>query len=378
MKGKSESEEGKGVLVIVMNYTGDVLNFGVGVEKAKAILSSEVETSRLGIEMVIVGDDVGVPRSSSGKVGRRGIAGTVLVIKIAGALAEEGRSLDEVTRVANLVSQNLVSVGASLSRVHVPGRRDDEDPSTVLSEGEIEIGMGIHNEAGSSRKKLALPELVGEMLDQLISTNDPERSFLILNSNEVVLLANNLGGVSPLEMGGITAEVIKQLKSTWNIRPVRVLCGTFMSSLNGQGFSISLLNVVNTNIGGPGMIELLDRSCEGVAWGVNIMKETWEEKSTLVYDDLVLENEKVEEGCWEWDKKGATKALTNGLKAVIENEPEITRFDTVVGDGDCGIGMKRGAEGLYFHLFFVLLLKLDCFLRQMTKVPLHIHLLKIS
>ena len=103
-----------GVLVIVMNYTGDVLNFGMGVEKARA------QGRR--VEMVVVGDDVGVTRSAAGKVGRRGIAGTCLVHKITGALAETGAGLDDVVKVAKLVSENVVSIGASLSHVHVPGR----------------------------------------------------------------------------------------------------------------------------------------------------------------------------------------------------------------------------------------------------------------
>lgn len=108
---------GGGVLVTVMNYTGDVLNFGMGVEKARA---AGVE-----VEMVVVGDDVGVGRAKAGKVGRRGIAGTVLVHKISGALAAQGRTLAEVAKVARLVAENLVSVGASLEHVHVPGHSED-------------------------------------------------------------------------------------------------------------------------------------------------------------------------------------------------------------------------------------------------------------
>lgn len=129
----------KGVLVTVMNYTGDVLNFGMAVEKAKA--------AGLKVEMVVVGDDVGVGRTAAGKVGRRGIAGTVLVHKISGALAATGASLEDVFKVAKLTSENLVSVGASLDHVHVPGRAvADANSEESLPLGEVEIGMGIHNE----------------------------------------------------------------------------------------------------------------------------------------------------------------------------------------------------------------------------------------
>lgn len=215
----SRVDTDKGVLVTVMNYTGDVLNFGMAVEKAKA--------ADLKVEMVVVGDDVGVGREKGGKVGRRGIAGTVLVHKIAGALAAQGRSLEEVYKVAKLTAANLVSVGASLEHVHVPGRAaPDPNSAESLQADEVEIGMGIHNEAGSGRAKVELPELVGTMLSQLLDQNDKDRAFLNVNSNEVVLLVNNLGGVSVLELGGITAEVAKQL-GAWGIQPVRILSGTY-------------------------------------------------------------------------------------------------------------------------------------------------------
>lgn len=236
----SRVDTDKGVLVTVMNYTGDVLNFGMAVEKAKA--------AGINAEMVVVGDDVGVGREKGGKVGRRGIAGTVLVQKIAGALAAQGANLKDVHKVAKLTADNLVSVGASLEHVHVPGRAPpDPNSSENLGFKEVELGMGIHNEPGSGRAEVELPELVSKMLTQLLDQDDKDRAFLKINSNEVVLLVNNLGGLSVLELGGITTEVVKQLEK-WGIRPVRILSGTYMTSLNGAGFSISLLNVVNTDV----------------------------------------------------------------------------------------------------------------------------------
>jgi dihydroxyacetone kinase len=337
----SSSTEGEGggggVLVMVMNYTGDVLNFGVGVEKARAAGGVEVE-------MVVVGDDVGVGRERAGKVGRRGIAGTVLVVKIAGALAAQGRGLGEVTRVARLVAGTLVSVGASLGRVHVPGR-GETDGEGALREGEVEIGMGIHNEPGSSREVIGLKELVGKMLGQMLDQEDRDRAFLRVNSNEVVLLVNNLGGVSPLEMGGIVTEVVTQLEKSYSIRPVRILSGTYMTSLNGLGFSITLLNVVNTDIGGPSMIELLDYPCEATGWPSQISKQTWEEKNTATREEDASVGGEIQPSGLKMDGTAAQETLTRGLESVIAAEPEVTRYDTVVGDGDCGIGLKRGAEG---------------------------------
>ncbi|TDZ19604.1 Dihydroxyacetone kinase 1 [Colletotrichum orbiculare MAFF 240422] len=339
----SRVDTSKGVLVTVMNYTGDVLNFGMAVEKARA--------AGVDVEMVVVGDDVGVGRAKAGKVGRRGIAGTVLVHKIAGALAAQGRPLAEVARVARLTAENLVSVGASLEHVHVPGRAipNGEDEG-ALKLGEAELGMGIHSEPGSGREKADLPELVGKMLTQLLDQNDKDRAFVNVNSNEVVLLINNLGGVSALELGGITAEVASQLESKHNIRPARILSGTYMTSLNGLGFSITLLNVVNTDIGGPSMIELLDYPTEATGWSSPILKETWEAKNTATREDEGDAGQATKASDLKYDPAAATKAITAALNRVIAAEPEVTKYDTIVGDGDCGIGLKRGAEAILKHI----------------------------
>jgi dihydroxyacetone kinase len=332
-------DQEEGVLVAVMNYTGDVMNFGMAVEKARA--------AGINVEMVVIGDDVGVGRTKAGKVGRRGIAGTVLVLKIAGALAAMGYGLQDVKNLAKLTAENIVSVGASLDHVHVPGRAPpDPDSDEVLASEEVEIGMGIHNEPGSGRAVVSLPELVKTMLKQLLDETDEDRSFLRVNSNEVVLMVNNLGGVSVLEMGGITTEVVTQLAKDYNINPVRIYSGTYMTSLNGLGFSISLLNVVNTNLGGPNMLQLLDAPSEVAGWAAPIRKETWEAKSSRTREESGAVTFEVQSSGLKIDPAAATKALESGLDSVIAAEAEVTKYDTVVGDGDCGIGLKRGAEAV--------------------------------
>lgn len=327
----------KGVLAIIMNYTGDVLNFGMGVEKAKA---KGVKT-----EMVVVGDDVGVGREKAGKVGRRGIAGTVLVVKIAGAAAEAGHSLEEVKNVATKAAENLVSVAASLHRVHVPGRGPKEEEDQPLGDEEVELGMGIHNEPGFARLSVGLPKLVEKMLKQMLDQNDKDRAYLKVNSPEVVLLINNLGGISPLELSGVTCEVTTQLLRNYKIRPARVLSGTYMTSLNGLGFSITLLNCVSTGIP-ESMLQLLDAPAEAIGWAAPIRTSTWDAHNTAARDQPTVRTEARGPSGLKMDKETAKRMLKGGLERLIKAEPLITKYDTVVGDGDCGMGLKRGADSI--------------------------------
>lgn len=216
-----------------------------------------------------------------GRFGGKGVsraesieAGNVVLIR--GGRA----SLKDVSRIAQLTADNLVSIGSSLSHVHVPGR-NVADAEEELKESEVEIGMGIHNEAGSERSTTDLPGLVKTMLSHCLNTSDSDRHFIDINENDkVVLLVNNLGGVSVLELGGITNEVIGQLAKDWKIKPVRILAGTFMTSLNGLGFSISLLKVTDTGLGaGSSMLELLDAPSEASGWSAPVTSETWAKRS---------------------------------------------------------------------------------------------------
>ncbi|EXJ84541.1 dihydroxyacetone kinase [Capronia epimyces CBS 606.96] len=334
----------KGIGIFTFSYTGDILNFGLAAEKAKA---AGIDT-----EFYAIGDDVGVGRAKSGKVGRRGIGGSILVLKIACALAEAGGSLAEVYNLTKQVAGNLVSVGASMEHVHVPGRAaPDPNSDEIVPTEEIEIGMGIHNEPGSHRVSATLPELVKTMLAQLLDPNDTDRHYVdITKKDKVVLLINNLGGVSNLEMGGIVAEVHQQLKQNWEIVPVRVISGTFITSLNGLGFSVSLLKLEDTGLGeGKSMLELLDAPAEAVGWAAAIQTSTWEADNTGTMDKSI-ESGEAKPSKLTIDPKQAHAVLKAGLDTLIAVEPDVTKFDTIVGDGDCGIGLKRGAEAVLEEL----------------------------
>ena len=329
-------------MVITMNYTGDVLNFGMAAEKAKA--------GGVATEFHAIGDDVGVGREKSGKVGRRGIGGGIMVLKIIGALAEQGGSLGEVYKLAQLVCDNLVSVGSSMEHVHVPGRGPME---SLMPVGDIEVGMGIHNEPGSQTVQADLPELIKIMLAQLLDEKDKDRHYIDVKSGEkIVLFVNNLGGVSMLEIGGIVAELVKQLKSSYDLVPIRVIAGTFLTSLNGLGFSASILKLADTGLGsGKTMLELLDFPAEAYGWAAPIPTSTWEAENSGTFDkSATAATTAATKSNLTLDPAQAQKALEGGLKSVIACEAEVTRYDTIVGDGDCGIGLKRGAEAVQKEL----------------------------
>ena len=162
---------------------------------------------------------------------RSGLAGTVLVYKIAGALAKRGGGLDEVYKTAEYVSSRLATIGVGLEHCHVPGTAAGK---AHLTQDEIEIGMGIHNEPGNRRVHPVPPlhERVPQLIDNLTSTADPDRSFVPFTGkgDRVVVMINNLGGTSELELGAIGGEATKNLTER-GIKVERVLVGTFMVSI---------------------------------------------------------------------------------------------------------------------------------------------------
>ncbi|CAG8455237.1 18655_t:CDS:10 [Rhizophagus irregularis] len=314
-----------GTLLIVKNYTGDCLNFGLAAEKAKA--------EGIKVEIVIVGDDVGVGRQQSGLVGRRGLAGTIFVHKIAGAMAAKRASLKEVKNAALLVAENIGTIGVTFDRCTIPGTTK----SSFLPDDEIELGMGIHGEPGF--QKISLPpssELVQKMLDTIINTNDEDRSFLDINpeKDKIALLVNNLGGISALELGVVLNDAFNYLvKKNFYVR--RVYVGHYMTSLNMPGVSLSILKLPKN----LDVVPLLDIKAETPGW-VNHSKVDISNLDVSL-DEKVSFKEKEEDLFVLFES--TIKAACNAL---IQAEPEITKYDTIVGDGDCGLTLKYGATDI--------------------------------
>ncbi|EIW79314.1 dihydroxyacetone kinase [Coniophora puteana RWD-64-598 SS2] len=336
----------KGTLIVVKNYTGDILNFGLAKEHYAAAHPEKADK----VKFVIVADDVAVGKTQGSIVGRRGLAGTCLVYKIAGALAHRGASLDEVYNTAQYVTSRLGTIGVGLEHCHVPGTAV---PESHLGAQELEIGLGIHNESGFRRVSPVPPlnELIPSLLEMIISTSDAERSFVPFKGgrqDRVVLLVNNLGGLSALELGAVTGETTRALGAS-GIKVERVLSGSFMSSLNMPGFSITLLLLPGASeTSAPSsdlILSLLDQetSTPGWVWSSKAQPSAVAATSRVA---LASDSNKSDTKLKAENPTIFNQALKKACEALVAAEPEITRMDSIAGDGDCGLTLKAGASAV--------------------------------
>ncbi len=219
------TECGKGALLIIKNYTGDVMNFEMAADMAA---DEDIE-----VEKVVVADDVAV-ENSTWTTGRRGIAGTVFVHKIAGACAETGADLAEVKRIAEKVIANVRSMGMAVSPCTVPAVGK---PGFDLADDEVEIGIGIHGEPGTHREKIStasgtVDTLVGKILEEGIFGE----------GDEVAVMVNGMGA-TPLSELFIANLRVKEILDEKKIRIAKTLVGNYMTSLDMAGFSVTLLKL---------------------------------------------------------------------------------------------------------------------------------------
>jgi len=216
---------GAGVLAIVKNYTGDVLNFETAVELAEA---DDIE-----VRTVVINDDVAV-EDSLYTAGRRGVAGTVAVEKIAGAAAERGDDLAAVTAIAEKVVANVRSMGVALNACTVPhaGR-----PSFDLPEDEIEIGIGIHGEPGRRRIPLAGADEITELLLTPVADD-----LGLAGGEDVLLFVNGMGGTPASELYVVYRQARKLLEAR-GVKVTRSLVGNYVTSLEMQGASVTVLRL---------------------------------------------------------------------------------------------------------------------------------------
>lgn len=322
------------VLIICLNYTGDRLHFGMAVENA----------NRLGhkADLVVVADDVSVGRKQGGRVGRRGLAGIVLVHKVAGGAAQAGKSLEDVKAQALDIIDNTATVGASLTHASVPGSLGEE---VHLADDEIEIGMGIHNEPGFEKIKTPkVADLCKILLKQLLDQNDSDRAFVSFKSgDEVVLLINNLGGISSVELYFLTQTVASQIEADWSLNIVRTYTGPFVTSLDGAGMSITLLNLSNVkNV--KEVMAYLDLPTDAPGWNSATSSSSWSVKPQEIATELdSKERTSVD---LPVDSTQMKKFIDGACSSLIAAESEITKYDTIAGDGDAGTTLKTASQAI--------------------------------
>ena len=231
----------KGVLMVIKNYTGDVMNFEMAREMA--------EMEGIKVDQVVVNDDVAVDNSLY-TVGRRGVAGTVFVHKIAGALAETGADLEDVKQIAEDVITNVRTMGMAIRPCTVPAAGV---PGFELGDDEMEVGIGIHGEPGTHRETLkSADEIVDMLLDKILAGID-------YSGSEVAVMINGSGATPLMELFILNNRVADVLAEK-GIKVYRTFVGEYMTSLEMEGFSISLLRLNDR------MKELLDAHADTPAF----------------------------------------------------------------------------------------------------------------
>ncbi|WP_321934742.1 dihydroxyacetone kinase family protein [Paraburkholderia sp. J8-2] len=313
-----------GALLVVKNYTGDRLNFGLAAELARA--------EGIPVEIVIVADDVSL-RGHTERNQRRGIAGTVLVHKIAGAAAARGDALELVAAIARSAAANLGTMGVALDGCTLPGA---EKAGFLLGDDEIELGMGIHGEKGVER---TTPMTAGELTETLLANIVED---LALKSGErVALLVNGLGATPEMELAIIMRDAFDSLNRR-DVVVERAWTGTFLSALNMPGCSISVLRLDDARLA------LLDADTEAHAWpGVGAVN-----RLIRIEPAFSAAQARAESGATPAD--AASEAWAQRLKpaldavahALIENEALFTDLDSRAGDGDLGASMHRAAQAV--------------------------------
>ena len=297
----------KGCLLIVKNYTGDRLNFGLAAEKARA--------RGLNIKMVIVDDDISLPED----VQARGLAGTLFVHKIAGFLAEGGKSLDEIFDATQSLIPLISSIGVSIDNCTVPGALKDER----IAEGMAELGLGIHGEPG---RELIAFENAGSIMKTILF----HLKSNIDNDQKYALILNNLGGCTPLEMAVLREEIAKSDL----VSQLSLIIGPemLMTSLDMHGFSVSILPCS----------ELVT---EALTFPVG--PRAWPKPVSLIdpiISDLPVIQKKED---WMPSENVELKHILQKCCFIFgEKEQALNELDSKIGDGDTGSTLAGAARAL--------------------------------
>ncbi|MBC6004096.1 MAG: dihydroxyacetone kinase subunit DhaK [Paeniclostridium sordellii] len=322
----------KGTLLIIKNYSGDMMNF-----KNAAYLASE---DGIKVDYVKVDDDIAV-EDSLYTVGRRGVAGTVLVHKIAGAAAQRGMSLEEVKTIAEKAANSVRSIGFALTSCTVPAKGT---PTFELGEDEIEFGVGIHGEPGIRREKIAsADELAIKMVNALLKDMNIDGK----KQEEVALMINGFGATPLQELYLLNNSVSRELNKR-NVKIYRTFVGNYMTSIDMAGASVSIMKVDEQlkdllseiseapafKVSGPvDTVEYVDiDECDKNSKEVSFEVETNESFSKIEDNKLTLQN--------------MMYIVDKMSEVIIKNEVPFCELDSHAGDGDFGMSVAKGFKQL--------------------------------
>eukprot|EP00949_MAST-11_sp_MAST-11-sp1_P002460 g2460.t1 len=323
-----------GCLLIVKNYTGDRLNFGIAAEQARS--------EGYAVRMVIVGDDVAVnfgDESDGSVTGRRGLAGTLFVHKVAGAAAEAGATLDVVEREAMGVAQGrLASYSVATTTCDVPGVQSEQR----IADGEMEMGLGIHNEPGRSKEVLQpMRAVIETMLARVVHVIGDDDA-----KSDVAIMVNNLGSATQMELFVALAELNSILaQKLKHVRVVRTFLGTFMTSLNMHGIMVTICAV------NPAILSRLDAQTGAPAWPSPPAGGYCDAASALRPSTVALPAPsqrsvvpgKAKETDGGKSVREAIARLRLACQALLDNAQMLNDLDKIVGDGDTGTTFRRGS-----------------------------------
>ena len=346
----------KGVLLIIKNYSGDCMNFNNAM--------ADAQDDGIKVDAVYVNDDIAV-KDSLYTVGRRGVAGTVLVHKCAGAAAEQGKELEEVKAVANKVIENVRSFGFAFTSCTVPAAGH---PTFEIGDDEMEFGVGIHGEPGRFREKIDYS--TGTFCDDLSRRilTDLEEDLALKKGEDVVLLINGFGGTPLQELYILNNSVTKALKAD-GINIHRTIVGNFMTSIDMAGASISVLRVDNelkalidypvstpALTWGAAMSEQAEAALEAVqAIGRALGYAPVETAHKAAAKKAAANDENEDNAVYEVEgtpKVGETintaafvQIVDKMADVIIENEVPFCEADKM-GDGDFGMSIAKGFKQL--------------------------------
>lgn len=318
-----------GCLLIVKNYTGDRLNFGLAAELAKS--------EGYMVEMVIVGDDCALP-PPRGIVGRRGLAGTILVHKVAGAAAAAGLSLKDVAAEAKRASEMIGTMGVALSVCTLPGQAT----SNRLGPGKMELGLGIHGEPGVAVADIPPVDMViSHVLTKILS---PESNYVpISRGNRVIIMTNGLGATPIMELMIASGKTVTKLQLEHGLAVDRVYVGSFMTSLDMAGFSITIMKADES------ILQRLDAATKAPAWPVGVNGNRPTPKFPVPMPPSSLKAMNVSSSRpRELSKQGLLleAAIEAAAKAVIDIKDQLNEWDGKAGDADCGSTLFKGATAI--------------------------------